>query len=127
MMVMAIGTFLYALGFAMYGFVGTYALFLLAMVVITIGEMLIAPVAQAIIARFAPADMRGRYMAIAGFSFGIPYAVGPLLAGLILDNTRAEVLWWAAGIVGLFSVMIYLRLHRVEELKPAAVAVEAAD
>ncbi|TFH34840.1 MAG: MFS transporter [Anaerolineales bacterium] len=127
MMVMAIGTFLYALGFAMYGFVGTYALFLLAMVVITIGEMLIAPVAQAIIARFAPADMRGRYMAIAGFSFGIPYAVGPLVAGLILDNTRAEFLWWAAGIVGLFSVMMYLRLHRELGIEPLSAGVGDTD
>lgn len=112
MMVMAVGTLLYAVGFAMYGFVASYALFLLAMVIITIGEMIIAPVYQAIVARFAPEDMRGRYMAIAGFSFGIPYAVGPLLAGLILDNLRAEVLWWAAGVVGLLSVVMYLRLQR---------------
>jgi MFS family permease len=112
MMVMAVGTLLYAVGFAMYGFVASYVLFLLAMVVITIGEMIIAPVSQAIVARFAPEDMRGRYMAIAGFSFGIPYAAGPLLAGLVLDNMRAEVLWWAAGVVGLLSVMMYLRIHR---------------
>jgi MFS family permease len=112
MMVMAVGTLLYAVGFAMYGFVASYALFLLAMVIITIGEMIIAPVSQAIVARFAPEQMRGRYMAIAGFSFGIPYAVGPLLAGLVLDNLNAEVLWWAAGVVGLLSVMMYLRLHR---------------
>lgn len=112
MMVMAVGTLLYAVGFAMYGFVASYALFLLAMVIITIGEMIIAPVSQAIVARFAPEDMRGRYMAIAGFSFGIPYAVGPLLAGLILDNLRAEVLWWAAGVIGLLSVLMYLRLQR---------------
>jgi MFS family permease len=112
MMVMAVGTLLYAVGFALYGFVATYALFLLAMVIITIGEMIIAPVSQAIVARFAPEDMRGRYMAISGFSFGIPYAIGPLVAGLVLDNMQAEVLWWTAGIVGLLSVMMYLRLHR---------------
>lgn len=112
MIVMAVGTLLYAVGFALYGFVATYALFLLAMVIITIGEMIIAPVSQAIVARFAPEDMRGRYMAISGFSFGIPYAIGPLVAGLVLDNMQAEVLWWTAGIVGLLSVMMYLRLHR---------------
>jgi MFS family permease len=124
MIVMAVGTLLYAVGFALYGFVTTYVLFLLAMVVITIGEMLIAPVAQAQVARFAPADMRGRYMAIAGFSFGIPYAIGPLLAGLVLDNARAEVLWWAAGVVGLLSVMVYLRLHRVFKQEPQMEAIE---
>lgn len=120
MMVMAVGTLLYAVGFAMYGFVASYALFMLAMVIITIGEMIIAPVSQAIVARFAPEQMRGRYMAIAGFSFGIPYAVGPLLAGLVLDNLNAEVLWWAAGVVGLLSVMMYLRLHRAVGTKLVA-------
>lgn len=119
MMVMAAGTLLYAIGFAMYGFISTYALFLLAMVVITIGEMIIAPVSQALVAQFAPEQMRGRYMAIAGFSFGVPYAIGPLLAGLVLDNARAEVLWWAAGVVGILSVMMYLRLHREIDLMPA--------
>ena len=122
MMVMAVGTLLYAIGFAMYGFISTYALFLLAMVVITIGEMIIAPVSQALVARFSPEHMRGRYMAIAGFSFSVPYAVGPLLAGLVLDNARAEVLWWAAGIVGMLSVMVYLRLHRAIGLVPATKA-----
>jgi MFS family permease len=112
MLVMAVGTLLYAVGFALYGFVATYALFLLAMVIITIGEMIIAPVSQAIVARFAPEDMRGRYMAIAGFSFGIPYMVGPLLAGVVLDNLQPALLWWAAGLVGMLSVLMYLRLHR---------------
>jgi MFS family permease len=127
MIVMAVGTLLYAIGFAMYGFVSTYVLFLMAMVVITIGEMLIAPVSQAQVARFAPADMRGRYMAIAGFSFGIPYAIGPLLAGFLLDNTQPEVLWWAAGIVGLLSVMVYLQLHRVLGQEPQMEAIEVQD
>ncbi len=113
MLVMATGTLLYALGFAMYGFVASYALFLFAMVVITIGEMIIAPVSQAIVAQFAPEDMRGRYMAIAGFSFGIPYAIGPLLAGMVLDNMQPVLLWWAAGVVGLLAVLLYLQLHRV--------------
>ncbi len=112
LLVMAAGTLLYAIGFAMYGFVATYALFMLAMVVITIGEMIIAPMSQAIVAKFAPEEMRGRYMAIAGFSFGIPYAIGPLLAGMLLDSMHAELLWGAAGIVGLLSVLVYLRLHR---------------
>ena len=118
MRMMALGSALYAVGFAMYGFVSTYTLFLLAMGIITIGEMLIAPVGQALIARFAPEDMRGRYMAIAGFSYGIPYAVGPLFAGLILDNADPRLLWWAAGIVGMMAVSMFLWLHRKLQAEP---------
>jgi MFS family permease len=83
---MAIGALLYAVGFGMYGFVSAYVLFLVAMAIVTIGEMLTAPTAQAMVAHFAPEDMRGRYMAIFGFSWVIPLTVGPLLAGLIMDN-----------------------------------------
>lgn len=115
MLMMAIGTLLYAIGFALYGFVSAYVLFLFAMVIITIGEMLVAPVSQAIVARFAPADMRGRYMAVFGFSFGIPFAIGPLMAGLILDNLDARILWWSAGAIGIAAVIIFLNLHRTAE------------
>jgi MFS family permease len=109
---MALGTLLYAIGFGMYGFVSAYSLFVLAMVIITIGEMIVAPVSQAIVAQFAPEDMRGRYMAIFGFSWGIPFAIGPLLAGLIMDNGDPHWLWFIAGIIGFIAVAGYILLQR---------------
>jgi len=68
LLMMVLGAVLYAVGFGMYGFAASMALFGLAMTILTVGEMLIAPVAQAMVAGFAPEDMRGRYMAIFGFS-----------------------------------------------------------
>ena len=56
----------------MYGFVSLFLLFLLAMVIITIGEMFVSPIGQAIVARMAPEEMRGRYMAVFGFSWVHP-------------------------------------------------------
>jgi MFS family permease len=127
MLVMALGAGLYAIGFGMYGFVSSISLFVLAMVILTIGEMLIAPVSQALVASFAPEDMRGRYMAMFGFSWGIPYAVGPLAAGLILDNTNPQYLWWAAGFVGIMATSMYLWLNRrVQPVAQPAVQ-EASD
>jgi MFS family permease len=112
LVMMAAGTALYAVGFAMYGFIHGYAMFVLAMVVITVGEMIVAPVSQSLTARFAPEDMRGRYMAVFGISWGIPYMIGPLLAGLILDNFNPNYLWYAAGVVGLLAVVGFLYLQR---------------
>ena len=112
LLMMAFGTALYAIGFAMYGFVSTYILFLLAMVVITVGEMIVAPVGQALVAKFAPEAMRGRYMAVFGYSWGISFAIGPYLAGLVLDNFDPRFLWYAAGIIGTLAVMGFLGLHR---------------
>ena len=112
MLVIAFGAVFYMIGFAMYGFVVSYAMILIAMVIITIGEMIISPVAQTLVAKFAPSDMRGRYMAIAGFTmFAIPSAIGPLLAGLIMDNGDPRWVWWGAGILSIFVVLGYLGLH----------------
>ncbi len=112
LMVMVAGTLLYAVGFSLYGFVASFPLFLAAMVVITIGEMLVSPVSQAIVTNLAPEDMRGRYMATYGFSWVLPSAVGPLLAGLILDNLDPHLLWFAAGFLGLASAAMYYALQQ---------------
>ena len=81
MVMMAIGSGLFAIGYLSYAFTNSYALYALAMVVITMGELVFEPVRQASVAAFAPEQMRGRYMAIEGHSISIAYAVGPLLAG----------------------------------------------
>jgi MFS family permease len=71
------------------------------MVIITLGEMLVAPTGQALVARFSPEDMRGRYMAVMGFSWMIPSAFGPLGAGLIMDNGDPRWIWYISFGLGL--------------------------
>jgi len=115
MLMMAFGTFLYVIGFSMYGYVNTYIMFVVAMVIITVGEMIVAPVSQALVASFAPEEMRGRYMAVSGFSWGIPFAVGPYLAGLIMDGPKPYLLWYAAGLIGLLSTFAFLALYRIRQ------------
>lgn len=123
MLVIAWGTLLYAFGFGMYGFVSTYQMFLLAMVVITIGEMLVAPVGQAIVAGFAPDAMRGRYMAFFGYSWSIPFTFAPTLAGILMDSGDPNWVWYTAGIVGLISTGMYLSMYtRQVRQKDAALA-----
>ena len=111
MIMMAAGTALYMLGFASYGFVSSYPAFLGAMLVITIGEMIVIPVSHALVARFAPAEMRGRYIAIAGLSWGIPSAIGPLAAGVILDHYNPNLVWYAAGLLSFAAALGFLLLH----------------
>jgi MFS family permease len=119
---MSVGTLFYAVGFAMYGVVSAFAAFLLAMVIITIGEMFVAPTGQAIVAQLAPEDMRGRYMAVFGFSWMIPIAVGPLLAGLVMDNADPRWVWYGGGILAVISAAAYYTLElRVERAHWSAV------
>jgi MFS family permease len=109
---MALGSLFYAIGFGMYGLVSGYPMFVLAMVIITIGEMIVAPMGQALVAKFSSEDMRGRYMAIYGFSWIIPFAFGPVMAGFVLDNYDPRLLWYIAGGIGLLAVLGFLTLQR---------------
>jgi MFS family permease len=111
MLAIAFGNLLYVIGFTMYGFVNTYEMYLLAMVIITVGEMIYAPKEQSIVANFAPEHMRGRYMAVHSFAWIIPVAIGPLGAGLIMDNFDPSLLWYVAGFIGSLSVAGFLTLH----------------
>lgn len=131
MLMMALGTLFYAIGFAMYGFVASYALFILAMVIITIGEMISSPVAQALAAGFAPEDIRGRYLAVFGLAWLVPSAVGPLGAGLIMENIGPNWVWYLCGLLASASVAGYLLLYNLDRQRisvqpePAAPALPA--
>ena len=106
----ALGTFLYAVGFGMYGVVKGYSFFVLAMLIITLGEMLVVPVAQSVVSLLAPENMRGRYMAVFGFSWALPIAVGPLMAGMVMDYGNPDWVWYAAFILASISALIFFWL-----------------
>ncbi len=111
MLAIALGNLLYVVGFTMYGIVESYPLYLLAMVVITIGEMIYAPKEQTIVASLAPEHMRGRYMAIRNLSWIIPVSFGPLGAGLIMDNLDPRLLWFIVSFIGMLAVLGFIYLH----------------
>jgi predicted MFS family arabinose efflux permease len=126
-LVLAAGTLFYVVGFGMYGIVAAYPLFLLAMAIITLGEMLTAPVGSAVAAQLAPESMRGRYMAVYGFSWMVPGAVGMYLAGLIFDNYDPRLVWYASALVGVIAALAFLGLHlsRTKRLEPLLEAAAA--
>lgn len=112
MLMMALGALIYAVGFVIFGFTGQYVIFMVAMAIITIGEMVVTPVAQALVAKFSPEEMRGRYMAVFGISWLIPGAVGPLLAGLVMDAGKPLWVWYASGILATLAAIGFVIFHQ---------------
>lgn len=110
-LMMGLGSIFYMIGFSLFGFVGAYWLFAVNIVIITIGEMIVMPVSQALAANFAPEDMRGRYMAAFGLSWAMPSIFGPGAAGLILDNLNPNLLWYVAGILCATAAFGFYVLH----------------
>lgn len=117
MLMMALGCGFYMIGFGMYGFVSVYWLFVSAVVLITVGEMIVMPVGQALAANFAPQEMRGRYMAVFSLAWALPGTFGPGLAGLILDNYNPNWVWYAAGIICSLAVVVYIWLHAISKTR----------
>jgi MFS family permease len=110
-LMMAFGTLFYMVGFTMFGLVSVYPLFVAAIVIITIGEMIVVPVSQGLAANFAPEEMRGRYMAVFGLSWAIPSTIGPGAAGYIMDNFNPNLLWYIGGVLCAASALSYWMLH----------------
>ncbi len=120
LLMMSIGAALYMVGFTLFGFVATYVFFTVAMLIITIGEMIAIPVGQAVVAGLAPAEMRGRYMATYGLAWMLPAAIGPWGAGLIMDQIDPNLVWYLAGLLsGLAVVGYYLLFLSARERLPA--------
>ncbi len=127
MVVMMISALFYAAAFGLYGAVATYALFLLAVVLLTVGEMLAAPTSQALVASFAPEDMRGRYVAVFDFSWVLPAVFGPLLSGIVMDNFDPRWLWYSVAGLGVGAALGYLALNGSDPRLRKQVAQEVQD
>jgi MFS family permease len=110
-LMMAAATFFYMIGFTMYGFVATVPLFIAAMVVITIGEMIGMPTSNVLAASFAPEEMRARYMAVFGLTWTVPSMIGPWAAGLVFDYYNPNYVWYIGGMLCIVAIMAFFFLH----------------
>jgi MFS family permease len=73
--------------------------------------MLFFPTSSALAANFAPADMRGRYMAVSSLVWSIPGTIGPAAAGYIIDNYNPNLVWYIGGLICIISGIGYYALH----------------
>jgi len=110
-LMMMLGAFFFMAGFSMIGFVQGFPFFALALIVATVGEMILFPTNKALAANFAPEDMRGRYMAVYDLGWTIPATFGPAAAGLILDNYNPNLLWYIGGILCAVAALGFYALH----------------
>ncbi len=109
---MTVGVLFFMAGFTLVGFVRDLWLFYIAVIVITVGEMITFPTNRVIATGFAPEDMRGRYMAIYDLGWTLPATFGPAAAGLILDNYDPTLIWYIGGAICGVSALWYYVLHR---------------
>jgi MFS family permease len=110
--VIALGYLLVGSGFALNAFSRSVPTLVLAMAVVTLGEMVMVPVSAAYVADLAPVHMRGRYMGVYGLVWAAALIIGPAL-GMKLLALGPAVLWLSCGALGLLAATIILG-----EIKP---------
>ena len=105
------GTAFYLVGFGSYGLSPSVPLFIAAMILITLGEMLVIPTSQALTALLAPPDMRARYVAAERLNWIVAQSLGPLAAAAIMDHFDPRWVWYGCSIVCAISILGFYGLH----------------
>ena len=103
--ILAIGYVLVGAGFAMNAFATTVPLLALVVITFTFGEMVCMPISAAYMADLAPAEMRGRYMGVYGFSWAIAIVCGPVI-GMTLFSLKPALLWILCGALGVLAAAV---------------------
>jgi MFS family permease len=108
---MALGMVFYVIGFGVYAFCSSFALFLAATFIWTIGEILLATNGNVFVNQHAPASHRGRFNSIVSVSMGFGSSIGPALGGLLLSVASFRTLWLGAVLVAGIIGLLFIRLR----------------
>ncbi|WP_297217503.1 MFS transporter [Thermoplasma sp.] len=93
---LALGTIVYGIGFFILAFIHNIILLGLDIVLITIGENILAPVTNSIISKIAPEDRRGEYFGSAQLISGFISPLAPVMGTLLIyRNPHDPVMIWS--------------------------------
>jgi MFS family permease len=115
--VLAVGALLTGVGFYLPAQLPTIGGYALGISVWTIGEILMSPVASAVVADLAPAELRGSYQGAFHLCWGMGALLGPAVGGYILQNHGGVRLWEFCLLLGLLGALLHLTLGPARRLR----------
>ncbi|MBX5482411.1 MAG: MFS transporter [Myxococcaceae bacterium] len=102
--VLAVSAVLVGFGFGLNAWAHTAPLYVLGVVVWTLGEIASSPVASALVADLSPTHARGRYQAVFSMCWGLAFFAGPLAGSFVMEKLGARTLWLSCvGLCGLIA------------------------
>lgn len=105
---------LFAVGFGMIFWINSFAMFLVAAFVWTIGEILAVTNANVYIVNHTPSSHRGRFNSIIPLIMGTGFAVSPALVGAYIEVASLRSVWPLAFVVAMAGALVLLILGEVE-------------
>ncbi|GAA1887753.1 MDR family MFS transporter [Asanoa iriomotensis] len=124
--VLAAALVLISLGFGALAFAGHLAVYLLAAVVWTVGQMLAAPPNAEVNAELSPEELRGRYQSVFSLTFPAAAFLTPALGGLSLDHL-GDWHWVVIGGIGLLAAAGHLLTGPARDREAARRAVRVRE
>jgi len=98
--VLAAGAALTGIGFGLNAAARAPWVFALGIVVWTIGEIMVLPVSNAVVADVSPQHMRGRYQGAYNFAFGTAACAAPAIGSSVMQRFGSVALWCGALATG---------------------------
>ena len=113
--VAGLGVLLTAAGLGIMGLYMHWACFLVAMVLVTLGEIFTLPQQSAFVTDWAPPEVRGRYLGAWSASWGLGAAVAPMVLLPFHARLSERVFWGLLGLLILPSWVLLLHLDRTAD------------
>jgi MFS family permease len=110
--IVALGAVVIAIGFGLTGVATSVWHFALTIVIWTTGELMHAPLMQAIVSDLAPIELRARYMGVFSMCFSGAMMIGAPLGGFVLARLGGAYVWGGCLAVALVAALMYLSVHK---------------
>ncbi len=115
-----IGIFTVGLSFVLLLFATNYLWFVIAMIILTIGEATAFPTMPAIVNSLSPVEVKGKYQGILNAFSSLGKAFGPLFGGLVIGAASYHVLFIICAL-SIFAmevvVLLVVRMQRAHTIK----------
>ncbi len=118
--IMSLGSAIYALGLIGYAVSSLLPHFMIAMVIMTLGELMVSPTSNALVANMAPPDKRARYMGIYSLTYTFGTGVGPVAGGVLSDSFGPPAIWYGGAFTAFLSAIGFWWMLRVEATVPVS-------
>lgn len=115
------GCFFSCLGFGLLPFGSTFEFAIVAMLVMTLGEMLSMPLAAGFVANRAPAGAEGRYMGWWAMGIALAFVFGPMIGGTLYQLDPHWV-WYVSLAVGVIVLAGFYLLPQVDSRSSSQLA-----
>ncbi len=117
-----IGIFIFAISFAVVGNAVAFSGFVTAMIILTIGEMLVWPAVPTIANDLAPKGKEGFYQGIVNSVSTGGRMIGPLLGGVLVDVYGVKMLFgilMALLLISVYTTVVYDKKLKKKKVVPA--------